>query len=158
MAGHAKILCATDFSEAAGAPLREALRLAEAQECSLTLLHVIQETPLDGEDDPEMEAFHAELRRNAEARMEELVPAEVRESVPVKCAIARGNPVREVVRAAVEGGHDLVVVGSHGASAERGPRVGSTSQGVLLFCPAPVLLVKPDGFSPAGHEPAGEER
>ena len=153
MAIYGSILCATDFSQASLAALTEALRLAEEGGARLTVLHVIHETALEG--DEEMESFLEELQAKAEERFVEVVPDGVRERLSVECVIARGGPVREVIRAAVQGKHDLVVIGTHGAggSSERGP--GSTGQGILILCPVPVLVVKPGGFATESARPQG---
>jgi nucleotide-binding universal stress UspA family protein len=141
------LLCATDFSEAAVAPVEEALRLAGVWDARLTVLHVIVETALEDEDeDEEMEAFYAELQAKAEERMSALVPEEQRSGVD--CLILRGEPVREILRTIVTGDVDLVVIGSHGMSGAGVGPFGTTGQAVAVFSPVPVLVVKPQGYDP----------
>lgn len=138
-----RLLCPTDFSEASVAPLIEALRIARATGAELTVLHVIHETALDDEEEPdeEMQAFHAELEEKAEERMREIIPQDRRDEV--RCVILTGQPVREILRVAVEQVADLVVIGSHGASGVRRDVWGSTGRAVSLLSPVPVLVVRP---------------
>ena len=140
------MLCPTDFSDAAGAPVKEALRLAELTGAKLTLLHVIHGTALDGEDDPEMQAFHRELEQKARQQMELLVPEARRDGT--QCSIVRGNPIEEILRAVQQSKPDLLVIGSHGLSGISGGAFGSTGQAMVLLSPVPVLVIKPAGYRP----------
>jgi len=141
------ILCPTDFSEACRGPLDQAMRLAASLEARLTVLHVIHDPTLDGEEeDEEMRTFYAELQARAEERMAELVPVEKRRSIT--CLIQRGEPIREILRAVMTEGVDLVVMGSHGQSGVDAKPFGTTARALVLLSPAPVLVVKPEGYDP----------
>lgn len=140
------ILCPTDFSPASRTPLEEAKRLARSGDGRLLVLHVIHETALDEEGDQEMEEFYDELHQKAEERMRELVPEA--EGDRITCLVLRGQPVREILRTAVQEDVDLVVIGSHGMTGVEAGPFGSTGRAVVLLCPVPVLVVKPEGYDP----------
>ena len=54
---------------------------------------------------------------------------------------AVGAPGEQIVRHAVEGGFDLIVMGTHGRTAMAGAVMGSVATYVLGHCRIPVLLV-----------------
>jgi nucleotide-binding universal stress UspA family protein len=53
-----------------------------------------------------------------------------------------GHPAECIARAALEGGHDLVVMGSHGHGEVANLVLGSVAMKVLAACRIPVLLVR----------------
>jgi nucleotide-binding universal stress UspA family protein len=53
-----------------------------------------------------------------------------------------GHPAERIARAAREGGHDLVLMGSHGHGAVGSLVLGSVATKVLAACTTPVLLVR----------------
>ena len=62
--------------------------------------------------------------------------------VEAKCDYRIGHPAECIARAAVDGGHDLVVMGSHGHGAIANLVLGSVAMKVLAACKTPVLLVR----------------
>lgn len=53
-----------------------------------------------------------------------------------------GDPATKIVEAIAEGGHDMVVMGSHGHGAMAGLLLGSVVTKVLARSPVPVLVVR----------------
>jgi nucleotide-binding universal stress UspA family protein len=150
------ILCPTDFSEACRAALDQAMRLAASLEARLTVLHVIHDPALDEEEeDEEMRAFYAELQARAEERMAELVPPGARGGID--CRIQRGEPIREILREVMTEGVDLVLLGSHGKSGVEAKPFGTTARALVVLSPAPVLVVKPEGYDPRKAAEGWEE-
>lgn len=64
------------------------------------------------------------------------------EGVQVETVLREGNTVQEIVRSAVDGKFDIIVMGARGLSKIRELILGSVSDGVLRSAPCPVLVVK----------------
>jgi nucleotide-binding universal stress UspA family protein len=62
--------------------------------------------------------------------------------VEAECDYRIGHPAECIARAALDGGHDLVVMGSHGHGAIANLVLGSVAMKVLAACKTPVLLVR----------------
>jgi nucleotide-binding universal stress UspA family protein len=62
--------------------------------------------------------------------------------IPTSVIETSGNAAEEIIRAAEEGGFDLVVVGSQGMNAIARFLLGSVSARVARFAPCPVLVVR----------------
>lgn len=141
MAQYSHILLAADFHEESGKVVARAQALCEANQCKLSLVHVIEpigvayggEFPLDLGD------LHRELEKQAREKLTELgktlnVPAE-RQYLEV------GITEREILRVAKEQGVDLIVLGSHGRHG-LALLLGSTANGVLHHAHCDVLAVR----------------
>ncbi|HEY8747637.1 MAG TPA: universal stress protein [Tepidisphaeraceae bacterium] len=135
------ILVAVDNSEQAQWAVDEAVRLAEALEAKVSLLHVVDVMPVAA---PEL-AFDVAMSRPAlvhesQAMLQNLVgliPDELRG----KQIIRHGKADKEIVLAAQEAHADLLVIGTHG----RGPLgrflLGSVAESVVRHARCPVLTV-----------------
>ena len=64
------------------------------------------------------------------------------QGVEASCDYVIGHPAECIARAAREGGHDLIVMGSHGHGAFAGLVMGSVATKVIAACKTPVLLVR----------------
>jgi arsenite transporter len=53
-----------------------------------------------------------------------------------------GHPVEQIVKTAIEGDYDLVVLGTHGHSMIDDLLLGSVARGVVKKSPMPVLTVR----------------
>ena len=62
--------------------------------------------------------------------------------VEAECDYRIGHPAECIARAALDGGHDLVAMGSHGHGAIANLVLGSVATKVLAACTTPVLLVR----------------
>jgi nucleotide-binding universal stress UspA family protein len=137
------ILVAVDGSRGAELAVAHAAAIARVAGGRLTLLAVVPPPRLPSASpaigyDPQTatEGWAEELRASAEKAPRD---------VPVTLRLAHGNPVREIVRQAEEGCHDLVVVGCEGHGLLHGALCG-VSQRVLRRSKVPVLVVR----TPAG--------
>jgi nucleotide-binding universal stress UspA family protein len=63
-------------------------------------------------------------------------------AIDAKCDYVIGHPGKCIAQAAEEGGHDLVVMGSHGHGAAASLVLGSVAAKVLALCKTPVLLIR----------------
>ena len=122
-----KILVAYDGSAHADKALSEAIDLAERFKGSITVLHV----PWEESD----EESHILLMR-AEARLKKT-------QLKYKLRSERSQyPPRRIIRVAMDGGTDLIVIGSRGLGIAKAWVLGSVSSRVIEEAPCPVLVVK----------------
>ncbi|MEA2340174.1 MAG: hypothetical protein QOG11_251 [Solirubrobacteraceae bacterium] len=142
------ILVAVDGSVDADRALGHAIALTRDQHARLTVLTVIP--PMSP-----MVAFTADVAQCAQA-LEQASQAILREAtdrvpddVGLTTRLAEGIPDRQIIKAAVDGDHDLIVMGSRGRGRLRGALLGSVSQAVLHHSPVPVLVSHAPKGAPA---------
>lgn len=138
-----RILCAVDFSESSLDALVQAINMAEEADAQLTVLHVVELSPLlidePGLDFPRLrEAASAEARR----RLQELIPEQARTYCTVDTAVVEGRAYREILQQAAERQSDLIVMGGHGRGALDLLVFGSTTHHVIRVSSCPVLIVR----------------
>ena len=134
------ILHPTDFSEASKRASEFALGLAKDYRARLILLHVIDPTAYDSdltEPPPKSEA----LRQNADTALAALLP--FNEGVNVRCVVAVGTPVSEILDVAAEWNVDLIVLGSHGRVGLSRLLMGSIAEEVIRRASCPVIALTP---------------
>ncbi|MDH5483041.1 MAG: universal stress protein [Candidatus Bathyarchaeota archaeon] len=152
-----KILVPLDGSEHSLKALGTAVQIAKKFDATVTLIHIYsvtarpvvmpEPTTLTPPGVPVMTPADVskvvEATRKAGANIlaegEERVKAE---NVRVETALVEGHVVQEIVRAANEGGFDLVVMGARGISRIREILLGSASDGVIRHASCPVLVAK----------------
>jgi nucleotide-binding universal stress UspA family protein len=151
------ILVAVDGSADANRALGHAIALTRDQHARLTVLTVIP--PMSP-----MVAFTADVAQCAQAleQASQTILREAADRVPddvgLTTRLAEGIPDRQIIKAAVDGDHDLIVMGSRGRGRLRGALLGSVSQAVLHHSPVPVLVSHaPKGATAdrAAEQPAG---
>jgi universal stress protein E len=144
MARFRKILHVVTSARGHRAAFRRAVRLAQANRASLTLAECIADMPaefylasgaLGGVDLDEY------LRRDSARRLARLRSQAERELPRVSTVTLTGKPSIEVVRLAMKGHYDLVVVAAE--ASERGPWLGSDVLRILRKCPVPVWVEGP---------------
>ena len=134
------ILVAVDGSKESKLALADAIDLALDSNAKLTVAHVqnpapgfARATPVGAATVAELPAYHSKVLRT----MVELVPKEL----PVTTLLLEGNPAHEIVKAAKQYGHDLIVIGSRGRGRATAALLGSVSHEVLHEAHIPVLVV-----------------
>ena len=85
-------------------------------------------------------AVSADVRREAQHRLEGLISHDTRAFTDVAEVVAAGKPYREILRVAAEQRSDLIVVGAHGGRLGL-PAFGSTTNHVVREATCPVLTV-----------------
>ena len=120
-----RILVPMDLSEPAVEALRLAASIAMRVGARLTILHV-DTSPFPGDEHPE--------------GVHRTVAAEVPSSVGVEVVFESGEPAECINRIAVEGEHDLVVMGTHGKTGLERVILGSVAETVVRTCEVPVLV------------------
>jgi nucleotide-binding universal stress UspA family protein len=143
------ILVAIDGSPHAVRALDEAVDLARAQRSRLTLISVASRTAwrlvagpyaglLPTQDDADREAQNT--LRAARARIDD--------EIPVTTIVGQGSAAAAILKRAVDGTHDLIVMGSRGRGGAAAALLGSVSHDVLHHSRLPVLIVHADEGAP----------
>jgi nucleotide-binding universal stress UspA family protein len=122
-----RILCPIDFSPSSLKALTYAVSLAEEADATLTLLAVVEHHVFEGDD----------TRR----RLRELVGDDVRTYAEVRERVVTGKPYREILHCAENDATELIVIGTHGASAGT-VAFGSTTNQVVRQASCPVLSLR----------------
>lgn len=140
-----RILIPLDFSTHTALALDYARELADGFGASLDLLHVVEVPTYPDFYVPFSAALETTaVRKNARDRLEILADP-LRATHEVGTHVKVGRTAMEVTEFAENGGHDLIVLPSHGYSGLERVLLGSVAEGVLRRTPCPVLTVKPFG-------------
>jgi len=147
------VLVPMDFSATADRALEYAIALAQQLHARLTLLHVLDLTPVTMDemtvgmtttylDDLETEAQH--LLQASRERVQ-------RAGLQGECLLVQGTPTQTIVDTAGEQGVDLILMGTHGRTGLAHVFLGSVAEHVVRQAPCPVLVVRrvPDTSAPA---------
>lgn len=136
------ILVPTDFSEPSLAALELAARLAELHGSRLTILGVAEllyayrsDEGLVAQGHPGFEDLHNRSLELARTRAEALARPLGADSV-----IREGYAPEQILQQVSAGGHDLVVMGTHGRTGMDLAMLGSVTERVLRGCKVPVLV------------------
>jgi len=156
-----RILCATDFSEAASHALKFSLALAASTQAEVTLLHAVEIFPDLGEAVyraalPEVQPLRAELQRKAAQQLDETLVSVRRDdhTVHVTPRVVVGRAYKEILWVAAEERADLIVIGAQGHGPIEHMISGSNAQHVIRRATCPVLTVRPLHL----HSPVDEAR
>jgi nucleotide-binding universal stress UspA family protein len=134
-----KILVAVDGSHHASAALAMALDMAQHYGASLCLLHAFPHI-----SDLLGTPYHEDVlaaRTTIGAQLLESARQQAGNAVPVETQLVEGPPASAILRAAVEGQYDLIVLGSRGQGQLAGLLLGSASAAVAQRARCPVLIV-----------------
>lgn len=132
------ILVPTDFSEAAAKSLQLALAVANGQDATLHLCHILAPPAMGyGEVLTDLTA-----NAYADAAKKQLDEVAVPAGVKTTRRLIEGDPPTEIVRLAKELSCDLIVLGSHGRTGLMRLLMGSVAEHVLRHAPCPVLTLK----------------
>ena len=141
-----QILFPTDFSDVSKKALSFVKKLREAGAEKVTLLHVIDQTNLDTlsaiNTVPDYLTIEKDLEERAIKEMG-FMENELKEiGYEVTIKVAKGFPLREILRVAGEQPSSVIVIGSHGKSNIQEMLLGSVSEKVIRKAKPPVLVVK----------------
>jgi len=139
----ARILVATDFSEAASAAFDYAIDLAKALHAKITALHVY-ELPIYGFPSGTFVAppeLATSIMTAAEQSLSNECAARAKLDVPIVQVVRQGLPWEEVHRVADEAGAGLIVIGTHGRKGLSHALLGSVAEKIIRTATRPVLTV-----------------
>lgn len=138
------ILVPIDFTDDAQRVLQLAQQLAAETGAHLALLHVGIQT--DAALGGAAGTVYHNLADRIEVEQRETLARIARERVPADqpCSqhIRHGEPAAEILACAEEGGHDLIVMGTHGRKGLARMLLGSVAEQVVRDSPIPVLLTR----------------
>jgi nucleotide-binding universal stress UspA family protein len=141
-----KIMCTTDFSEAAEQGVKTADELARHFGADLYIVHVVAPLPtISGAAAPT--GFHIpsvlkEIKDSAITSLEQLIKREISMKVRVEPAVLAGDPATEIAQKAENLAADLIVIATHGQSGWKKLVSGSVTEKVVRLAPCPVLAVR----------------
>ncbi len=146
-----RILLPIDFSPTSRLALEWTMGLARTHRASVTLLHV-QDLPDLTPLSPSMEAllpsynFLNEVvsarHEEAKALLGEWIKPYEGDGVPIDSKFCQGVPFDVILDVCQQGGHDLIVMGTHGRTGVGRFLLGSTTERVVRLSPVPVLTVR----------------
>jgi len=115
-----RILCPVDFSESALDAMIYALNMAQEADATLTLLHVVEFSPVLSETSlpaPDLSRVREAAAADARRRLHAFIPESTDTYCTVETAVVEGRAYREILRKATELQSDLIVMGVHGRGA-----------------------------------------
>jgi len=154
------VLVPIDFSATADRALAYAIALAQQLQARLTLLHVLDMTPVTMDemtpgvvatylDDLETDAQHL-----LQASRERVQGA----GLQGESLLVQGTPTQTIVDTAGEQGVDLIIMGTHGRTGLAHVFLGSVAEHVVRQGPCPVLVVRRAPDTSASSEDALPEQ
>jgi nucleotide-binding universal stress UspA family protein len=141
-----RILCPVDFSESSNRALAYAINLADETAAHLTVVNVIEIPPeLHESSLPEgidVDRVRAAAEAECLRRLRQLIPDEAKRRGTVETVVREGAAYREILKLAVAGQTDLIVMGVHGRGAIDLLVFGSNTARVIRAADCPVLIVR----------------
>jgi universal stress protein A len=136
------ILVAIDGSTASDGALVHAAGLAQALDARLTVLTVVAPLPAYAyQAGIDVGALEAEAERAAEGRLQTAAASGALDRTDVTTRVRHGHPGEEIVAAADEDGHDLVVLGSRRRGRLAAGLLGSVGVTLNHHLRVPLLIV-----------------
>ena len=136
-----KILVATDGSEQAMKAVQKGLEMAQKEGAQVTLMSVAYFSKDDFDDMPpniqdKLEAQAAIAIKNAKSVFEA-------QKVPVETVLEAGVvPANNILKRALEGNYDLILIGSAGLTGIKRAIMGSTAAKVVAQAPCSVMVIR----------------
>ena len=138
-----RVLVPLDGSALANEAASMAVSLLDPKSIEVSLVCVV--------GTPERESLTArEILHAAAARLDE-------RGVPTWMRILQGEAANQIVECAAQGGHDLIVMSTHGHSMLTRALVGSTTDRVVRMSDVPVLVIQPSSMETPFDPVSGED-
>ncbi len=135
------ILVAFDGSPEAELALDHAVALAQHQRARLALIAVLAPVPpLAWQAPGGVRQLHDDQEADLDRRLRAAADR-VPDDLPLTTRLLEGDPAHELLRAAREGDHDVIVMGSRGRGRVSAALLGSVSNRLLHTSPVPVIVV-----------------
>jgi nucleotide-binding universal stress UspA family protein len=135
-----KILVAYDGSDSSKNALRQAVKLAEAEKCTIKVLNVMLSSEEIGVD----VMGHGVVKEPSARMLAEAETIAMNEGGKVETTIEQGIPHEEIVKTADAGDCDLIVMGRRGLSRLERMLMGSVTERVIGHTERDVLVVPRD--------------
>jgi nucleotide-binding universal stress UspA family protein len=142
------VLVAFDGSAEAELALAHAIALAQVYRARLALVAVVPPPPLLAWQAPGgMRGVHDSEQTELEGLLRAAADR-VPDDLSITTQLLDGDPAREILRAARDGDHDVIVLGSRGRGRVTTALLGSVSNRVMHDADVPVIVI---------HRPGGDE-
>lgn len=144
-----KILVPFDFSEYAVAALDFAVEMSHVSQGSVTMIHII-EYPLAttfnvsgeiGQFSGEDAIFTLELIKRTKIRVREFLAQDKYANAAIHSEIMMGHPYEGIISLVEEADHDLIVMGTKGATGLMEMFVGSNAEKIVRNATCPVITI-----------------
>jgi nucleotide-binding universal stress UspA family protein len=137
------VLVAFDGSPEAELALEHASAMAQVYRARLALVAVHAPALLLAWQAPGgMQALRESEQADLDARLRAAAD-KVPDDLSITTRMLDGDPAREILRAAREGGHDVIVLGSRGRGRVTAALLGSVSNRVMHDAGVPVIVIHP---------------
>lgn len=149
-----KILFPTDCSASAHHAFRFAVQLARQLDAVIDIMSVYHLPATDASSVPPsyIETMIEERRRQVEANVAKFLEAWPDAPIGQRFADYGIFTHQEIVDKAVEGGHELIVMGTHGVGNAVDKLLGSVTTHTIMQAPCPVLAIPPGAeWKPIRH-------
>jgi nucleotide-binding universal stress UspA family protein len=139
-----KIVCPVDFSEASKRALMNAFHLSRTFEAHLTVLTVFEPllSSFFGPDKTPGVSREKDLVKRQQYQYDRFLQGFESENLTWTKIIRRGEPYKEILKAAKEAQPDLLVMGSQGRTGLSRLLMGSTTERVVREMPCSVITLK----------------
>jgi nucleotide-binding universal stress UspA family protein len=142
------IMVAFDGSAEAELALAHAVLIAQGQRARLAVVAVVGPVPpLAWQAPGGVRQLHDDQQADLERRLRSAADR-VPDDLSLTTRLLEGDPAHALLRAAEDGDHDLIVMGSRGRGRVTSALLGSVSNRVMHAAPMPVIVV---------HAPRGDE-
>jgi nucleotide-binding universal stress UspA family protein len=138
------VLVPIDFSATADRALDYAIALAQQLQARLTLLHVLDMTPVTmGELTPAVTATYLDdLETDAQQLLQASLERVQRAGLRGDALLANGTPAQAIMDTASAQGVDLILMGTHGRTGLAHVFLGSVAEHVVRQAPCPMLVIR----------------
>lgn len=143
-----RILCPVDLSELSSLALKYAAAGARAFDAELTVLHALhlELPPYFTQAQAEQfrrqqQAARKAARSHLVAHVKRILGAGARD-IPFRAQVVEAAPAQAILEAVEKGGHDLLVMGTHGRTAAKRFFLGSVTESVVRHARVPVFVVR----------------
>src|SRR5919201_5660357 len=138
------VLVPIDFSATADRALTYAIALAQQLQARLTLLHVLDLTPVTMEDmTTGMTATYLDdLETDAQHLLQASRERVQRAGLQAESLLVQGTPTQTILDTAGDKGVDLIIMGTHGRTGLAHVLLGSVAEHVIRHAPCPVLVMR----------------
>jgi nucleotide-binding universal stress UspA family protein len=135
-----RIMVTTDLSNGTAKVLDYALSIAQVNQASITLVHILEE----------MRALTSAQYRNRRAKgvqreLLKLVPEDVKDWCDIETRIGAGTAYHVILTMLKKEKTDLLVMNTHGKGMVDRALLGSTTERIVRATPCPVMLIPPAG-------------
>jgi universal stress protein A len=144
------VLVPLDFSAPADRALAYAIALAHQFHARLTLLHVLDMTPVTMDElTPGVTATYLEdLETEAQHLLQASLEQVQRAGLQGDSLLVQGTPTQTIVDTAGEQRVDLIIMGTHGRTGLAHVFLGSVAEHVVRQAPCPVLVTRKTADAP----------